>query len=293
MLADVLPTGCNAAVQAGVGLGKTVYIAGCGPIGLCAAASSFALGASKVVVADINPERLPLAAAIGCYTLDLSDPDKVKGWVEQDGYVILETLKRLMGPDLEGIDCAIDAVGYEAGQAGKSFGHGHNEPEQAINTCLCVVNAGGRVSFPGLFLPIDPKGPSSQHKKGEANIKMGQMFVKSVNMVGGQCPVKHYNRELMRLILNKRLPRLTSLLNIQVIEMGGAPKAYEIFNSGKAVKYLIDPHGLLKSIMKGSFVNEFDSVRGKDPLKARQEANEEKASESGVSVTKVPLFSSK
>ena len=78
MLTDVLPTGCNAAVQAGVGLGKTVYIAGCGPIGLCAAASSFALGASKVIVADINPDRLPLAAAIGCHTLDLSDPSKVR-----------------------------------------------------------------------------------------------------------------------------------------------------------------------------------------------------------------------
>ena len=47
MLPDVLPTGCNAAVQAGVGLGKTVYIAGCGPIGLCAAASSFALSSIR------------------------------------------------------------------------------------------------------------------------------------------------------------------------------------------------------------------------------------------------------
>ena len=163
-------------------------------------------------------------------------------------------------------------------------------PEQAINTCLCVVNAGGMVSYPGLFLPIDPKGPTTQHKKGEQSIKMGQAFIKSVNLVGGQCPVKQYNRELMRLILNKRLPRLTALLNIQVIELGGAPKAYEIFNGGKPVKYLIDPHGLLKSIMKGDFVNEFDSVRGKDPLKARQEANEASASENGVSVSKTPLF---
>ena len=55
MLADVLPTGCNAAVQAGVGLGQTVYIAGCGPIGLCAAATSFALGASKVIVGGYQP----------------------------------------------------------------------------------------------------------------------------------------------------------------------------------------------------------------------------------------------
>ena len=106
--------------------------------------------------------------------------------MEQDGYVILETLKQICGPDLEGIDCAIDCVGYEAGEAGKSFGHGHNEPEQAINTCLCVVNAGGRVSFPGLFLPIDPQGPSKQHKTGEINLKMGQAFIKQVNIIGGR-----------------------------------------------------------------------------------------------------------
>ena len=69
-----------------------------------------------------------MAASIGCYTLDLSNKDLVKGWIEQDGYVILETLKKIAGPDLEGIDCAIDCVGYEAGTAGKSFAHGHNEP---------------------------------------------------------------------------------------------------------------------------------------------------------------------
>jgi len=190
-----------------------------------------------------------------------------------------------MGSDLEGIDCAIDCVGYEAGEAGKSFGHGNNEPEQAINTCLCVVNAGGCVSFPGLFLPIDPSGPSKQHKVGEQSIKMGQAFAKSINLLGGQCPVKQLNKELLKLILNNRLPKLSTALNIRVIELSGAPKAYSIFNGGKPVKYLIDPHGMLKQLQKQQFVNEFDKVRGKDPLKARQEEAEQKASETGRSVT--------
>ena len=164
-------------------------------------------------------------------------------------------------------------------------------PSRPSTPGLCVVNAGGRVSFPGLFLPVDPKGPNAQHKKGEQSIKMGQAFAKSVNVLGGQCPVKSINRELLRLILNKRLPKLTTMLNVQIVELGGAPKAYEIFNGGKPVKYLIDPHGMLKAILKGEFVNEFDSVRGKDPLKARQEANEAQASENGVSNTKTPLYS--
>jgi len=291
MLADILPTGCNGAVQAGVTLGSTVYIAGCGPVGLCAAASSFALGASKVIMGDVNPDRLPLAAALGCYTIDLSNAKLVKGFIEQDGYKILETLKQIMGDDLEGIDCAIDCVGYEASEVGDTRQHGKNEPEQAFNTCLCVARAGGCVSFPGLFLPADPKGPDAGHKKGEARIKMGQAFAKSVNMVGGQCPVKQYNRELMRLILNKRLPKLTTMLNIQVVELTGAPKAYEIFNGGKPVKYLIDPHGLLKQILKGEWVNEFEDVRGKDPLRSRQEEAERKASEGGISNTESKMLS--
>ena len=290
MLADILPTGCNGAAQAGVGLGSCVYIAGAGPVGLCAAASSFALGAAKVVVGDINPARLPLAQSIGCYTIDLSDKSVSKGFLEQDGYIILESLKKICGDDLEGIDCAIDCVGYEAGEVGKEFTHGKNEPEQAYNTCLCVVNAGGRISFPGLYLPLDPNGPGAQHKHGEYSVKLGQQFAKSVNSLGGQCPVKHYNRELMRLILNRKLPKLTALLNIQVIELGGAPKAYEIFNSGKAVKYVIDPHGMTKAILKGEWVNEFEAMRGKDPLMKKREDAEEKMSENGTSVTKTKLF---
>lgn len=292
MLADILPTGCNGAAQAGVGLGSTVYIAGAGPVGLCAAVSSFALGASKVVIGDINPDRLPLAQALGCYTIDLSDKEQSKGFMEQDGYIILESLKKICGDDLEGIDCAIDCVGYEAGEAGKTFGHGKNEPEQAYNTCLCVVNAGGRVSFPGLFLPVDPKGPDFKHKHGEHSVKLGQQFAKSVNTLGGQCPVKHYNRELMRLILNRKLPKLTATLNIQVIELGGAPKAYEIFNGGKPVKYVIDPHGITKAILKGEWVNEYEGMRGKDIYMQRREEAEQKMSENGVSVTKTKMFTS-
>ena len=60
------------ALQAGVKVGSIVYIAGAGPVGLCAAASSFLLGAACVFVADNKPDRLKLAEKIGCKTIDLS-----------------------------------------------------------------------------------------------------------------------------------------------------------------------------------------------------------------------------
>lgn len=60
------------ALQAGVKVGSIVYIAGAGPVGLCAAASSFLLGAACVFIADNKPDRLKLAEKIGCKTIDLS-----------------------------------------------------------------------------------------------------------------------------------------------------------------------------------------------------------------------------
>ena len=44
-------------------------------------------------------------------------------------------------------------------------------------------------------------------------------WVKSPSLTAGQCPVMHYNRELMMAILWDRLPYLTRLLNTEVIPL--------------------------------------------------------------------------
>ena len=51
MLSDILPTGFHGAINAGVGVGSTVYVAGAGPVGLAAAASARILGAAVVGIA--------------------------------------------------------------------------------------------------------------------------------------------------------------------------------------------------------------------------------------------------
>src|SRR5438093_12577113 len=58
MLSDIFPTGYHGAVQAGVGPGSTVYIAGAGPVGLACAVGCQLLGAAVVMVGDMIPERL-------------------------------------------------------------------------------------------------------------------------------------------------------------------------------------------------------------------------------------------
>jgi glutathione-independent formaldehyde dehydrogenase len=72
MLTDIFPTGYHGCVQAGVTSGSTVYIAGAGPVGLAAAHAAQLLGASVVIVGDMNDERLNQANSFGCETVDLS-----------------------------------------------------------------------------------------------------------------------------------------------------------------------------------------------------------------------------
>jgi len=58
--------------QAGVATRHDVVIAGAGPVGLAAAYSAQLLGASVVIVGDMNADRLAQARSFGCETVDLS-----------------------------------------------------------------------------------------------------------------------------------------------------------------------------------------------------------------------------
>merc|ERR1719284_1258177 len=51
--------------RAGVELGKTVLICGAGPIGLVNVVTSLAMGATEVVVTDIDEGRLKVAKSLG------------------------------------------------------------------------------------------------------------------------------------------------------------------------------------------------------------------------------------
>ena len=103
MLSDIFPTGYHGCVTAGVTTGSTVYIAGAGPVGLAAATSAFLLGASTVIVGDVNKDRLEQARSFGCETIDVSDGEPK------------DQLAQILGaPE---VDCGVDCVGFEA--------HGH------------------------------------------------------------------------------------------------------------------------------------------------------------------------
>jgi glutathione-independent formaldehyde dehydrogenase len=53
-----------------------------------------------------------------------------------------------------------------------------------------------------------------------------------------------FNKDLMKTIIHDRVD-LAALLNVKVISLAEAPAAYQSFNQLEAVKYVIDPHGML------------------------------------------------
>nr|WP_272948865.1 formaldehyde dehydrogenase, glutathione-independent [Kribbella capetownensis] len=229
MLSDIFPTGYHGAVTAGVGTGSAVYVAGAGPVGLAAATSAFLLGAAVVIVADLQKERLEQARSFGCETIDVSEGDPK------------DQIERILG--VPEVDCAIDAVGFEA------HGHGTDarseRPATVLNTVMDVTAAGGAVGIPGLYVTGDPGAADEAAKTGSLSIRLGLGWAKSLSFTTGQCPVMRYNRQLMQAILHDRT-QIARNVNATVIPLDQAPQGYADFDKGAARKYVLDPHGLIK-----------------------------------------------
>jgi glutathione-independent formaldehyde dehydrogenase len=230
LLSDIFPTGYHGCVQAGVGPGTTVYIAGAGPVGLAAAAGAHLLGAAVVIVGDMIPERLAQAKSFGCETVDLRKDATLGQQIEQ-----------ILGEPL--VDCAVDCVGFEAHGHGKNAGV--EQPATVLNSLQELVRAGGSIGIPGLYVTGDPGAVDEAAKIGALSIRIGLGWAKSCSFHTGQCPVLRYNRQLMQAILHDKV-HPAKAVNVQVITLDHAPQGYKDFDKGAAKKFVIDPHGVTK-----------------------------------------------
>ena len=230
MLSDIFPTGYHGAVTAGVRAGSTVYVAGAGPVGLAAAVSAQLLGASAVIVADLNEDRLAQARSFGCETVDVSQGSP------QD------QIEQILG--IPEVDAAIDAVGFEArGHGGDA---GTEKPAAVLNSLMEITSAGGGIGIPGLYVTGDPGASDAAAQHGSLSLSLGTGWAKSLSFATGQCPVMSYNRELMNAILRDRVS-IAKAVNATVISLDDAPQGYADFDSGVARKFVIDPNGLLSA----------------------------------------------
>ncbi|MCU6482623.1 glutathione-independent formaldehyde dehydrogenase [Arthrobacter silviterrae] len=228
MLSDIFPTGYHGAVSAGVGVGSTVYVAGAGPVGLAAATSAHLLGAAVVIVGDMNASRLTQARTFGCETIDLTQGDPGA------------QIEQLLG--VPEVDCAVDAVGFEA--KGHGADAGHEAPATVLNSLMDITAAGGSLGIPGLYVTGDPGGIDAAAQKGSLSLSLGTGWAKSLAFTTGQCPVMKYNRGLMMAILHDKV-HIAKNVNAKAIPLTDAPRGYAEFDAGAATKYVLNPNGYL------------------------------------------------
>ena len=229
MLSDIFPTGYHGCVSAGVGPGSTVYVAGAGPVGLAAAHSAQLLGAAVVIVGDLVKERLDQARSFGCETVDVSLGDPK------------DQIESILG--VAEVDCAVDAVGFEA--RGHGEGAGREAPATVLNSLMDLTRAAGKLGIPGLYVTGDPGGVDEAAKIGSLSLRLGLGWAKSQSFTTGQCPVMRYHRSLMSAILNDRV-QIAKAVNATVITLDEASKGYADFDRGAAKKFVLDPNGLVK-----------------------------------------------
>jgi len=228
-LSDIFPTGFHGCVQAGVGPGSTVYVAGAGPVGLASALGAQLLGAACVIVGDYNQERLAQARSFGCETVDVSKDLPVQDQI----FEILGT------PE---VDCGVDCLGFEARGCGCA-GHAVEKPAQVLNDMMTVTKAAGAIGIPGLYVTGDPGAVDDAAKEGNISTRFGLGWAKSLSFHTGQCPVIKYHRSLMNAILHDKVD-VGKAVNVKVISIEDAAQGYKDFDIGEASKFVIDPHGV-------------------------------------------------
>lgn len=227
LLADVFPTGYHGAELAHVGPGKSVAIFGAGPVGLMAALSSLIKGAAEVYVIDFIPERLDKARELGATPINAREGDPVKQIEDlRKAYTPLQAQLRPGEADkLTGVDCVVDAVGY---QARKDDNYSQEDPTELLQNLVRLVNPAGHIGIVGVYIAPDPGAKNEKLKQGIYPLPLAELFDKAVTIGMGQCPVKRYNEYLRDLIVTGRAK--PSKIVTRRIHIDEAPDAYRKFD---------------------------------------------------------------
>jgi threonine dehydrogenase-like Zn-dependent dehydrogenase len=178
-LSDILPTGYQAVLNAGVTQGSTVAIYGAGPVGQMAAACARMLGAERIFMVDHHPYRLEFArATYGVIPLNFDEVDPAEAIIESTSF--------------RGVDAVIDAVGFEAKGSALETALTNLKLEgssgSALRQCIAAVRRGGTVSVPGVY---------SGFIHG---FLFGDIFEKGIAVRAGQTHVQQHMPELLRFI---------------------------------------------------------------------------------------------
>ncbi len=206
-LSDILPTGYQAVLNAGVGPGDSLAIYGAGPVGLMAAACARMLGVETIFMVDHNAYRLDFARqAYSVIPINFDEVDAAE-------YIIDNTASR-------GVDAVIDAIGFEAKGSALETALTAVKLEgssgAALRQCIAAVRRGGTVSVPGVY---------SGFIHG---FLFGDAFDKGISFRMGQTHVQRFMPELLEFIGQGKLQPEAIITHRLPLEQAAA--GYRIFD---------------------------------------------------------------
>ena len=208
-LSDILPTGYQAALNAGIKPGSSVVIHGAGPVGLMSAACARLLGAQQIFMVDHHQYRLDFALrTYGVIPINFDEiDDPASAIIEQTaGY--------------RGVDAAIDAVGFEAKGSTLETALTNLKLEgssgAALRQCIAAVRRGGTVSVPGVYAGFIH------------GFLFGDVFEKGLTFKTGQTHVQSYLPTLIELILQGDLH--PDIIISHRLSLENAAEGYRIFD---------------------------------------------------------------
>ncbi|MCD9199783.1 zinc-dependent alcohol dehydrogenase [Aeromicrobium wangtongii] len=234
-VSDVLPTSWQAFEYTGLSKGETLAVFGLGPIGQMTTRIALHAGV-RVIGVDRVPERLELAKAWGAEVIDL----------DQAGDVTAAIFDLTQG---RGADATVDAVGMEAHGnpiAEKVIGAVGLLPDAlgkpameklgidrlaALNLAIKSVRRGGTVSVSGVYGgAVDP-------------MPMMEMFDRGITMRMGQCHVKRWTEDIVKVLQQDEDVLGTESLATHRLPLAEAPAAYEMFQKKQdgCVKVVLKP----------------------------------------------------
>lgn len=131
MCPDIMSTGFSGAESAKIRIGDTVAVFAQGPIGLCATAGAYMMGATTIIAVESVPARITMARSMGAtHVIDFSKEDPVA------------EIRRITSG--RGVDVSIEALGTQ----------------ETFEGALRVLRPGGTLSSLGVYssdlsIPLD------------------------------------------------------------------------------------------------------------------------------------------
>jgi threonine dehydrogenase-like Zn-dependent dehydrogenase len=224
-LSDILPTGWMAADNCEIKPTDTVAVWGCGPVGLFAVQSAFALGAHRVIAIDHYPHRLDLAKSLGAEVINFEEVDVREALVEMTGGIGPDACIDAVGMESHGVTA--DSVMDKVKAAVKLVTDQTHGLRQAIIAC----RKGGKLSIPGVYGGVTDKFP------------IGALMEKGLSVKSGQTHVQKYMPQLLKMILEGKLD--TTFLISHRMSLEEAPTGYKMFKErqNEVTKVVLKPHG--------------------------------------------------